>query len=160
MDWPAGHSQQRRAVLIVAALLVAAVTVAFVIRLPSAFTKFDDRATLNNSQSEIGRAIAGADAEEIDNEFLVQALTLLPRNASYTILRPPSLKVAATYGISSATFYALYGFALNALLPRRQVAPAEARYMLCYACNTDPFDARMKRLWQNDKGLVIGELTR
>jgi hypothetical protein len=145
---------------LVAVALVVAAAVVLVIRLPGAFRSFDQRATANNGQSEIGRQIAGADAEDIDNEFLVQALQLLPQDATYAILLPQTPQIAATYHISEPTYNALPGFVLNALLPRRQVDANAARYILCYACNTDPYDPRMKRLWQNDQGLVIGELTR
>jgi hypothetical protein len=141
-----------------AVALVVVVVVAWIARLPNAFRSFDDRAAVNDEQSALGRAIAGADAEEIDNTFLTQALALVPRNASYAIVRPQSLQVASTYGISAPTYNALYPFVLNALLPRRQVDPSRARYILCYACDTDPYDPHMKRLWQNGKGLVIGEL--
>jgi len=139
-------------------VLVVAAAVAALVRLPAALDNFQDRAAFNATQDATGRAIAGADAEEIDNEFLVQALTLVPRDATYALARSASPEVAASYGIKAATYNALPGFVQNALLPRRQVEAAKAQYLLCYACDTDPFDARMQRLWQNDHGLVIGKL--
>ena len=142
-----------------AVLLVAIAAVVFAVRLPFALRDFGHRASFNDSQSALGRSIAGADAEDVDNEFLVHALSLVPRTATYAVLLPNSLEVAASYGIKPATFNALPGFVLNALLPRRQVAPALARYLLCYACKTDPYDRRMTRLWQNGRGLVIGRLS-
>src|SRR4051794_25375538 len=143
----------------IGAVIVGVAAIAFVARLPAALHDFDERAHVNDQQTFLGRSIAGADAEEIDNDFLVHALALVPAHATYAILRPDTPAVAKTYGIKPATFYALYPFVLNALLPRRQVDPAKAEFLLCYACNTDPFDKRMKRLWENGKGLVIGQLT-
>ncbi len=149
-------TKARRALV---ALLIAAVAVAALIRLPPALRDFDRRASFNATRDPIGRQIAGADAEGIDNTFLVQALALIPKHASYTVLLSQSPQVAQTYGIAAATYHALPGFVQNALLPRRQVDAARARYVLCYACNTDALDKRgMKRLWQNQHGLVIGEL--
>ena len=143
--------------------LAVAVTVAAaaaaIVRLPAALNSFDDRARFNASQSALGREIAGADAENIDNTFLVEALRLVPPRSSYAILLPQSLAVAKTYDIAPATYHALPGFVQNALLPRRQVEPDKAQYLLCYACDTDPYDKRMRRLWQDPHGLVIGRLT-
>ena len=143
-----------------AALLATAAAISAVVQLPTALKNFDDRATFNSSQSAVGREIAGADAMDIDNVFLEKALELLPSNTTYAIRQPQSIAVAKSYGISPTTYNALPGFVQNVLLPRRQVDPDAARYLLCYACDTDPYDKRMRRLWQDPHGLVIGELTR
>ena len=141
-------------------LLVAAAAVAMLIRLPAAVRDFDQRAAFNASHADpVYRATAGADAEQIDNTFLAEALQLVPEHATYAVVRSQTPAVARTYGISVATYDALQAFVRNVMLPRRPADPAQAQYILCYACDTDPFDRRgMKRLWQNGKGLVIGEL--
>jgi hypothetical protein len=143
----------------IAALIVAAAAVATLVRLPAAIDAFNDRAEFNATQDALGRQIAGADAEEIDNEFLAQALTLIPADAPYAIVLSQSPAVARGYRIKAATYHALPAFVQNALLPRRQVPVGDARYVLCYACDTDPLDPRMQRLWENDQGLVIGRLS-
>jgi hypothetical protein len=144
---------------LVAVVVTIVAATAAIVRLPAALESFGDRAHLNAGQSRVGREIAGADAENIDNMFLVEALQLVPRNSSYAIVLPQSLAVAKTYGIVPATYHALPGFVQNVLLPRRQVDPGKAQYLLCYACDTDPYDRRMQRLWQDPHGLVIGKLT-
>ena len=139
---------------------VLAAAVAALLRLPAAVRSFDDRATANDRIVGVGRQISGADAEDIDNEFLVEALQLLPLHARYAILRSQSPEVAQQYGISAPTYNALPGLVQNVLLPRRQVDPADAEYVLCYACDTDPYDPRMTRLWEDQHGLLIGKLRR
>jgi hypothetical protein len=119
---------------------------------------FADRASANDRIVGVGRQISGADAEEIDNEFLVQALRLVPSSASYAMLRSDSVETAARYGIIKPTYDALPGLVQNVMLPRRQVDISKAQYVLCYACNTDPFDKRLTRLWTDPKGFVIGRL--
>ena len=144
---------------LLAALIVAAAALAALVRLPAALEAFNDRAAFNATQDAVGREIAGADAEEIDNEFLAQALKLIPPHAPYALLLSQTPEVASGYGIKPATYHALPGFVQNALLPRRQVPVEQAQYVLCYACDTDPLDPRMQRLWENDHGLVIGRLS-
>lgn len=146
-------------VVAVAAVAVAAATV--VVRVPAAFDTLDRRASENAHQTPIGREIQASDSLGIQNEFLIQALSLLPRNATYVVEQPPSPEIAATYGIAPATLLALRGYVRFLLLPRREAPPAKAEYVLCYACDTDPYDKRgMKRLWSDPHGLVIGELRR
>ena len=149
LSWPA-----------LAALLVVVAAVATLVRLPVTISNLDQRASFNANHSDaLYRATAGADAEGIDNTFLAEALQLVPANATYAVVVSQTPAIAQTYGISAATYDALGAFVRNVMLPRRPADPAKAQYVLCYACDTDPFDKRgMKRLWQNGKGLVIGEL--
>lgn len=142
-----------------AAITLAALVVALV-RLPGAVSSFDERATFNAHQSSIGRTIAASDALEISNDFLVHALALVPTNAAFALLQPPNGKAAAVYGISPTTLAALHPYVEYLMLPRRLVTPDKAQYLLCYACNTDPYDSRMQRLWVDPDGFVIGKLER
>jgi len=146
----------RRAVAIGAA---AVATLVFLVRLPAAFDNFSTRASFNAKQSAIGRTLQGSDGLGIQNEFAIQALTLLPRNATYVVEQPSSEAVARQYGIVPTTLLALRGYMRFLLLPRREAAPDRAQYLLCYACDTDPYDKRgMKRLWSDPHGYLIGRL--
>src|SRR5205814_1859696 len=136
--------------------LVALAAIVFLVRLPAAIGDLDNRATVNDRQSTIGRTIQAADGLAISNDFLVQTLELLPPGATYTLQRAASVEVAQKYGISPTTMQALPDYVRFLLLPRREVAPERADYLLCYACDTSPFDARMKRLWSSPQGFVIG----
>jgi hypothetical protein len=160
-EWPRSAGVAGRALpRWLAISCVAAAVVSLVIRLPSAVSNFDDRASANDRIAGVDREIKGADGEDIDNEFLKQALRLVPATARYAIVRSQTPEVAQQYGIVAATYNALPAFVQDIMLPRRQVEPASAQFVLCYACDTDPFDSRMTRLWENQQGLVIGRLTR
>jgi hypothetical protein len=140
---------------------VAAVAAAvFLVRLPTVIADFDKRATSNAAQSPIGRAIQGSDALEIPNDFLVQALSLVPPSATYVVELPQSLEIAQKYNMSPTTYIALRDYVRFVFLPRREAPPDRAEYLICYACDTDPFDVRMKRLWTDPHGIVIGKLER
>lgn len=144
----------------VAAVLLAVAAVVLLVRLPGAFGSFDDRASFYGGRSPLGRNTAAADGLAIDNEFVSQALTLVPQGATFAVALPPSQAVAQQYGIPPVTLAALAPYMQDLLLPRREVDPGHAQYLLCYACNTDPYDPHMQRLWQSPKGYVIGRLTR
>lgn len=153
------HSHERVRLAVVTLLVLTALVVAL-IELPSALRLFDRRASFNAHQSRIGETIAGADGVAIDNDFVVQALALLPPHATYVLGMPPSTDAAAKYGIVPTTLLALPNYVRFLMLPRREVDPAAAQYLLCYACDTSPFDKRMHRLWTDPKGFVIGALRR
>jgi len=154
---PATVARIGRAFAIAAAATAAIV---FLARVPATVRDFDGRATFNAHETPVGRVIQGADGLDIDNDFLVQAMTLLPPHATYTLQLPQSLQVARGYGIVPTTFHALPGYVNYVVLPRRSADPQRAQYLLCYACDTDPFDDRMHRLWTDPHGYVIGRLER
>jgi hypothetical protein len=142
-----------------AVAFVAAAAVVFLVRLPATFDDLDSRASVNAKQSPIGRTIQAADGLGIEDQFAVEALMLLPQHATYVVAEPSSPKAAQTYGISPTTLLALDGYMRFLLLPRREVSPSSAQYLLCYACDTDPFDKRgLKRLWTDPHGFVIGRI--
>jgi hypothetical protein len=147
----------QRAGRVIAIGVTALAATLFLVRVPAAIRYFDERAAANARLTPAGRTIQAADGLDISNDFLVQALRLLPHEAPY-VLRLPARNVAPTYGISPTTYQALPGYVQFLLLPRRAVGPERARYLLCYACDTSPFDARMQRLWSTPDGYVIGRL--
>jgi hypothetical protein len=130
------------------------------VRAPSALVHFDHRASFNAERTPAERTIAAADGIGIDNAFLEEALALVPRNAPYAFEEPQSAEIASKdYNIGGTTYLALPGYVQYLLLPRRLVPADRARYVLCYACNTDPFDPHWHRIWQSpSRGFVIGKL--
>lgn len=144
---------------LVVALLAAAAAVALLVRLPGAIHDFDASASSNDSRDAASRLIAGADGLAIDNDFALAAVRLVPAGSTFVVEQPPNEQEAKPYGIVPTTLAALQPYMQNLLLPARMVAdPRKAQYLLCYACNTDPFDPHMTRLWQSPKGYVIGRL--
>jgi hypothetical protein len=152
----------RRGWRAVAALLLGAVAASsLLIRLPAAFRGMDDQAKKNSGTDAPHRILAAADSLDIDNDFVTAAPSVLPPDASYAVLLPPSPEVAASsYGIGQITLDGLPGFLQYLLLPRRQVPPDQAQYVLCYACDTDPWDHRTSWLWKNDHAVAIGKVNR
>jgi hypothetical protein len=155
----ASGDTRTRVVCALALAVVAAAAVAAVVRAPDAFRTLDVRAAKNDHETSIGRLIQATDSLGIENDFAIQALSLVPPNATYVLEQPQSDSVAAKYGISPTTLLALRGYMRFLLLPRREAPPSRAQYLLCYACDTDAFDKRgMKRLWSDPNGIVIGQL--
>jgi hypothetical protein len=140
-------------------VLVLAAAVCVLVRLPGAIGSFADRVSYNASRSLYARETAAADQTGVDNQFVAHAIELVPADARFVVLLPQSQAVAAkSYGIGTIAYNALPGLMQSLLLPRREVAPDLARYILCYACDTAPYDARWHRLWEDGRGHVIGRL--
>jgi hypothetical protein len=140
-------------------ILLAIAAAVLVWRLPAAFHEFDDRAAKNDRGGDRGRVLALADAIDVDNEFVIAALSVLPRDARYAVMLPPSPEIAEkTYGIGPLTVLGLPFYLEYLLLPRRQVPPEQAQFVVCYACDTSAWDKRTTWLWKNDHALVIGKV--
>src|SRR4051794_22588761 len=135
--------------LFVGVVVVVAAT-ALVIRLPASIRGLDDQATRNAAGGPQGRLLVTADSLDIDNDFVLAALATLPQKATYTVQSPQSAEVAASsYGIGELTLEALPAYMRFLLLPRREVQPDAAQYVLCYACDTSRWDHHTTWLWQN-----------
>ncbi|MFN2628013.1 MAG: hypothetical protein ABR569_05165 [Gaiellaceae bacterium] len=121
---------------------------------------FDGLAAYAAHRTPLERELAGADSADIDNIFLEKALDIVPRNSTYALLEPASIDVAQrSYKMAALTYLALPGYVRFLLLPRREMPPSSASYILCYFCDTSPFDQRWTRVWESsDRGLVIGLL--
>jgi hypothetical protein len=142
---------------IAAAVVVAVAATVFVVRFPTALRAFDHRASVNASRTALERTIAGADLLDIDNTFLAQALSLLPPRAPYAVVRSESRAGAQRLGIVPTTFNALPGYVQFVLLPRRQVEPRDARWLLCYGCDLGKF-RNLEVLWRGDPDLAIARI--
>jgi hypothetical protein len=146
---------------IAAAVLIAIAAATLLLRLPAAFRQFDDQAAKNAVGGDQGRLLVSADSLDVDNDFVLAALNTLPPDATYTVQLPPNQEVAASsYGIGALTIEALSPYMRFLLLPRREVPPEAAQYVLCYACDTAPWDQRTSWVWKNDHAVVIGRVRR
>lgn len=143
---------------LLAAAIVAATALLALTRIPDAVRGFDSGAAFGAAHGELGGVIAGANALDIDNGFVRAALDALPAKARYSVLVPASEAVAQkTYGIAPVTLEAIPGFMLETLLPRMPVqTPGKGDYVLCYACDTAPWDHRTRWIWNDGDGHVIG----
>jgi hypothetical protein len=162
----AGGSKERTsrtstAYRVAAAVLIVVAAATLLLRLPDTFRQFDGQAAKNAVGGDNGRLLATADSIDVDNDFVLAAVQTLPRNATYTVQLPPNQEVAASsYGIGAVTLSALVGYMRFILLPRLDVPPDAAQYVLCYACDTAPWDHRTSWLWKNDHAVAIGKVNR
>ena len=79
--------------------------------------------------------------------------------ANYAVLMPATLADAAPYGINAITMEGGPAFLRYLLLPRWQVADQTlARYVICFGCDTTPWDHRTIWLWKDVKGDAIGRV--
>lgn len=132
----------------------------FAWRMPGTLEDFGERASANAAKTPVDRLLVVADSLDVDNQFVRESLARLPEDARYAVLLAQSPEIALTnYGMSAITYGHLPGFMLYLLLPRRQVAPEEAEYVLCVGCDTDPWNPKTTWLWRNDQGVGIGQVT-
>jgi hypothetical protein len=145
-----------RSLVALGVVVLAAATLLF--RLPGALSDLNAQADRNNAYGPVGRTLAAADSVDIDNAFTVAALQLVPDSASFTVALPPA---DAKTTLSPLTIQAVPGYLRYTLLPRHEVAAADAEYLLCYECGRPPADApRVRWLWHGSDGLRIGRILR
>ncbi len=132
-------------------------------RAPDAFRDFRNGAASATGRNGLDGAIAGAHSLALDDGFVAAAVQQVPLKARYAVLGPPSVQVAQkTYGIDPITLEALPGFMLEILLPRLPVKnPVVGNWVLCYDCDTSPWDQRTRWIWiDRTKGYAIGRVYR
>jgi hypothetical protein len=146
---------------LVGVVLVAVSGIVLALQLPGTFRSFNDEAAANAKRAVDGGVGLSADSLDINNDFVTAALQAVPTTARYAVLGPPTAQIALdTYGISSLTLLALPDYMQTLLLPRRQVPPDRAGWILCYACDTSPWDGRTTWVWKNDQADAIGKVRR
>jgi hypothetical protein len=87
-----------------------------------------------------------------------EALALIPPRSDYAVLLPATLDAAAAYGINSITYATAVPFLRYLLLPSWPVDPGQARYVICFGCDTGPWDQRTTWLWKDSHGDSIGKV--
>jgi len=140
----------------VALILLSTATLA--LRLPRAFSQLHGQAKQNDAYTAQGRLLAAADSLSIDNGFVLAALAYVPPHATFAVLKPSAAAVRHQH-LSVVTVYALPGFFRYLLLPRREVAPRQAGFVLCYACDRSSLAGQVHTLWSAPNGLEIGRVT-
>jgi len=140
-------------------LCVVTVAVVLALQLPHRFewtkSAYDD----NSWRSPVRRLIHTGETYDIPTDFQEAALTYVPPRSTFAVLPPPSVEVAQKgYGIPPLTLIELPFWMQFLLLPSRMVDTAHAQYVLCFACNTDPWVNRVSWIWKNDAGEAIGKL--
>jgi hypothetical protein len=147
-----------RARRLAALALVLVAAAMLLVRLPDASRELDGQAVHNAAGGDLGRMLATADTIDVDNDFVVGVQNDVPVNATYTVQLPPDVATATARGIGALTMAALPGYIRFLLLPRRETAPAEAQYIICYACDVAKWDGTTTWVWEKEKAILIGRL--
>ncbi len=141
------------------ALLVATAAALLVWHVPTTVRSLDAQVgTYGYIHDGLTRQVTTGDALGIPYALQVAALADIPPGARYTLLLPANQQLATVYGISPLAFVTAAAFLEYLLLPAEQVAPSEARYLICWGCDTTPWDQRTDWLWQSDQGQSVGRL--
>lgn len=148
----ATRSRTRTTALLIP-LLVALVAVLVLARAPHVLGRLGAEARHNNSYSDLGRTMAAADSLDIDNEFVATALVDVPPGATFAVV-PPAQPTAT---VGALTIEAVHGYFRYLLLPRREVDPAVADYVLCYGCDPSALPGRWTWIWTSADNLRIGK---
>jgi hypothetical protein len=126
---------------------------------PRTYRSFDANVAANSWRNRLDRLVAPGDITGLDKEFQLAALSLVPPNATYAVLAPPNPDVAEkAYGMNAITQAGLVPWLRYLLMPARMTDPEHARYVLCYGCDTDPWDPRTTWLWKNVHGEQVGKV--
>jgi hypothetical protein len=140
------------------AALVLATAIIVLPRFTTTFDGFRGSAASEVGRNEEGGALAAADMSDLDNDFVRNAIHMLPPNAQFAVVIPHDpLGAQATYGVSTTTIYSVAPLMQEVLLPRREVSTAEkGTYVLCFLCDTTSLDHRTHWLWKGTQGDLIG----
>jgi hypothetical protein len=126
---------------------------------PAAYRDFNANVTANSWRNTLDRLVAPGDITGLDKGFQEAALSILPADARYTVIGPPTPEIGLkNYGMNDITQAGLVPFLRYLLLPARQVAPEAAQYVLCYGCDTTPWAHNATWLWRNENGDLIGRV--
>jgi hypothetical protein len=106
----------------------------------------------------LGRIVTSGDILGLPRDMQLEALAVIPKGSDYALLLPETAEKASAYGIAPVTFEVAFAWMRYLLLPDRPVDPSHARYVICFACDTAPWDHRTRWLWKNDEGDSIGRV--
>ena len=145
---------------LLAAAAAGAVLVALLLgawRYPGQLRYLDQRAKENAALSPSDRLLAGAHAYDISRPFLLAALRIIPKHATYAVETGPRIGES-----TPLTKLALSGYSQYLLLPRKQVLPGspDAQYLLCYGCEQGKYKYYVIVDWNAEAGLMIGHFVR
>jgi hypothetical protein len=147
LEWPRGIAR-------LAAASCAAVALAVLVyELPRAVNSLGDDAARNAALSFADREIAGGNSILVDQIAAYEARSLIPVHDTFRVVTGPNLKET-----TSLTLQAVSPWLSYFLMPRLQ--SGDAPWVVCYGCDTTRLGGPYHVLWQDDKGISIGNVTR
>jgi hypothetical protein len=146
LEWPRGIAR-------LAAASCAAVAVAVLLyEIPHTVDSLGDDASRNASLSFADREIAGGNSVLVDQIAAYEARALIPEHDAFRVVTGPNLTET-----TSLTLQAVSPWLDYFLMPRRQSGAAP--WVVCYGCDTARLGGTYHVLWQDDKGISIGNVT-
>lgn len=103
------------------------------------------------------RVVTTGDGLGIPYALQVAALEDIPSGSSYALLLPASQAVANVYGIDALAFGTAPAWFTYLLLPDEPAAASAARYVICWGCDTAPWDPHTDWLWEG-QGEAVGRV--
>jgi hypothetical protein len=116
-----------------------------------ALSRLGDTATSNSSQSYDDREIAGGNSVVVDQVAAYEARGLIPRSATYRLVTGPGLRTSTELTQTFVGDWFRYF-----LMPRRP--RPDARWVICYGCDTAALGGSYAARWADDKGISVGQL--
>lgn len=119
-------------------VLVTAVAVMLLIRLPGAFHSFGTATASASGRDELGGALATADEVGLNDTFVRDAFADIPQHARFVVALPADEAATETKDdVDPTTFSAAELFFEDFLMPRRVVAgTARGVYVVCLYCDS------------------------
>jgi hypothetical protein len=142
LEWPVG------AIRVAVVFLVGVTLGAVVLEYPSVLRGAGNDASRNSSLSYADREIAGGNGLVADQLAVYEAKGRIPVGETYHVVVSPSYAHGSPETVEHVAGYYRYF-----LLPRR---PAEdARWIVCYGCDTASYGARAEVIWEGDDEISI-----
>ena len=143
LEWPRGIAR------LAAALCAAVALVVLVHEVPRTVDALNDDAARNAALSYADREIAGGNSILVDQIAAYAARSLVPRHETFRVVTGPKLTK-----ITPLTLQAVSPWLNYFLMPRRQTG--DARWVICYGCDTTKLGGTYQELWKDDVGISIG----
>ena len=143
---------RKRGVSGVIVVLCVALSLAVVgARYGKSLSQLGDTASSNSSLSFDDREIAGGNSVVVDQLAAYEARALIPVTDPYRVVVGPGL-----HGATKLTEGNIGGWLRYFLMPRRP--RDDARWVICYGCDSSTLGNRYEVRWRDDKGISIGYL--
>jgi len=147
LEWPYGLAR-------LAAASCAVVAIAVLLHeVPHAVRTLGSEAHANASLSFADREIAGGNSILVDQLAAYAARGLIPPNEPFLVVTGSGLKET-----TPLTLQAISPWLSFFLMPRRQ--ERGARWVVCYGCDPSKLNGTYRALWQDDKGISVGTVSR
>ncbi|HJS50222.1 MAG TPA: hypothetical protein VJ745_07840 [Gaiellaceae bacterium] len=145
-EWPAGIVRSG------VAFLVAVTVVAVLVRYPTVLRQAGRDAARNSDLSYSDREIAGGNGVVADQNAVYAARGIIPESETYKVVVDPGFQGGSSQTVPFVDSYYRYF-----LVPRR---PAEAaQWLICYACDLEPYGSRAQVVWEGDEDVSIVRIT-